>query len=75
MKSKYFPDYTRFQSPNETAEIFDTSPNHLANQRSRRRGFPYLKFGGKVIYDLDSCYEHALAAGSASKFDQKQSAA
>ena len=42
------------------------SEESLANQRNRRRGFPYLKQAGKILYDIDICYEHGLANGSGS---------
>jgi hypothetical protein len=67
MKSKYFPDYDRFQRPSKLKEVFGEavgSNAHLCNQRSKGKGFPYLKQGGKVIYDIDACYEYALAEGS-----------
>ena len=66
VKSRYFPGIDRMQSPGGMAEVFFTSEASLANHRNRKRGFPYLRQAGKIIYDVDQCYEMALAAGSGS---------
>ena len=66
-KSKHFPEQKRLTSARTTAELFDTSEPVLANQRSKGIGFPYLRMGGKIIYDLDVCYEYALSKGSGVK--------
>jgi len=71
MKSKHFPEYERFHSPASLVETLGTgvvgSEHHLANQRSKGTGFPFIRQGGRIIYDIDLCYEAGLAAGRAPK--------
>lgn len=63
-RSRYFPGFDRIQPTGGTAEVFGTTEQSLGNMRARKRGFPYMKQAGKVLYDIDACYEHALAEGS-----------
>ena len=71
MKSKHFPEYDRFHSPASLVETLGAkvvgSEHHLANQRGKGTGFPFIRQGGRIIYDLDLCYETGLAAGLAPK--------
>lgn len=41
----------RFLTAKEVAELLRTSPGHLANQRMRGEGTPYLKLARRVLYD------------------------
>jgi len=42
----------RLLTAQEVAEILRTTPGHLANQRMRGEGPPYLKFSRRVLYDV-----------------------
>ena len=41
----------RFYTAKEVADLLRTTPGHLANQRMRGEGPPYLKFERKVLYE------------------------
>lgn len=47
--------------PRETAKVRRTTIGHLANERSRGLGPPFVKLGGRVFYSKDSLAEYIAA--------------
>ena len=45
-------------NPRETAVVRRSSVNHLANERSRGIGPPYVKIGGRIYYPADLLREY-----------------
>jgi hypothetical protein len=47
----------RYVDTVETSRITGRAAGTLANDRTYRRGIPYVKVGKRVLYDLDDVYE------------------
>lgn len=43
----------RYMTASEAAKFVGITEQALANQRHERRGFPYIRMGGRVMYDMD----------------------
>lgn len=45
-------DQQRYLTPESTAKLVHRSAGTLANDRWSGRGLPYIKVGGRILYDL-----------------------
>jgi hypothetical protein len=55
-------DWTpRLLDTRQTATMVKKSPNSLRNERAARIGLPYIKFGRRVLYDLNDIVAYLAA--------------
>lgn len=47
-----------FLTPAQAAELLHTSPAHMANQRFRGEGVPFVRYGRKVLYPASLIQKH-----------------
>tara|TARA_B100001939_G_scaffold149263_1_gene129144 strand:+ start:1047 stop:1268 length:222 start_codon:yes stop_codon:yes gene_type:complete len=52
-QEKTMNDDKKFITAKELANRWKRSPRTLANQRLAKKGCPYYKISGKVLYDLE----------------------
>ena len=47
--------------PAEAAELLRTTTKSLGQDRFHRRGAPYVRLGGRILYDRDALLEYVRA--------------
>ena len=58
MTEEEFGEYT---TTGPAAQMVCKSPGTLANDRLHRRGLPYVKFGGRVLYKIEDIRKYLEA--------------